>query len=759
MRFFLSFFLTFLFLYSLEINVDFFKNDKKIEIITLYDNKYPFKCEDKDKKIICEFAKIPSTPVFKTETVFFKIDPQFKKNKFYIVFTKKVPQKTLLKSFNDNLYLNATIGVEYKKAKKWVIITGGEILYLNKKKFKDTLDFYFVNSPRPYIGTIDESGNPVNIDNQAKDVIKFFDIKRAYERGKDISMLIEDFLKNYKDSVFVPDVEFLKLKILDAENRAEEVITLGKKWIKKYAFNENLPKVLLLIAKNYTKLGFMTDASYFYQRIITEYPNTKEAYLAMIYWADQMYITGDGKKAFKLYKTALYSTKDIDIASLAAMRLAQRYMDKGDIKTSFEYYKRVYRANKEFILKDKKKAFELAKMLSSHQLYSLAIDIGEDLIKKLKKLDDLYEPLEYYLAVWSYEAGNYKKADYWINRYLSKFPYGDYSDKLQSLRDKVLFEVDDKNVTEQLEKIDEIIKKYKGQEIAKKALYKKIMLLYKLKKYKEILSMKKEIMNIDEKYLKNKKEFIKKVAKEYVTGLLKNKKCISAVKIIKNYKIVLDKKYDDEIYNCAIQTRNFNLASVVCNKYLNSPDDKIFIKWMKRKIKALGGLKDYKSLITAIEDLCQVMKKGCYEYKLKKFFALWKLNRFKEALKLAKELEKTQDMRNCDAFIKIVNKALREGEYLLAAQYAGKIVKLQNKFKAYPYSPFVDFTYAKYTKNKKEAIKTLKNLLPKINGEDKARAYYMLANLTGEKKYIEKCIEIKDSKLWKNLCKDAMSLF
>ena len=735
--------------------MDYYKNSSSYEVLTVTNNK-PFFCKTTDKKIECVFNEKPSTPVFKTNTIFFDIKPEFRKKYFVLIFNVKT--NYILKSFEDDLYNEPTVGINPKKAKKWVIIAGKNVPFVDLRKTKG-LDFYFKHSPKPYIGAIDENGNPININNHAKDVIKYFEIKKAYEKGKDVLDEINQFIKNYPNSVFMPDVLFLKLKVLDSENKPDDIIALGKKWIKKFAFNENLPKVLLILGKNYTKLGFMTDASYFYQRIITEYPGTKEAYLSMIYWADQMYITGENKKAFELYKKALYSTKDIDIASLAAMRLAQRYMDKGDIKTAFEYYKRVYRANKKFILKNKKKAFELAKMLASHQLYSLAIDIGEDLIKKLKKLDDLYEPLEYYLAQYSYDAGDFKKADYWINRYLSEFPYGDYSDQLQALRDKVLFEVNDANISEQIKKIDEIIEKYKGQEIAKKAFYKKIMLLYKIKKYSEILDMAEEIKNLDEKYIKNKDRFLKDVAKKYALILLKNKKCLKAVETIKKYKLTLDKKYDFQIYTCALNTRNYGLASVVCNKYLDSPDDKVFVEWMKRKIKALEGLKDYKNIITAVDDLCQVMKKGCYEYRLKKFFALWKLNRYKDAIKIAKILETKSDMRNTDAFIKIVNWALQNNDVLTAAQFAKKIIDLQNKFKAYPYSPFVEFTYAKYTKNKKEAIDVLKNVLKRINGEDKARAYYMLANLTGEKKYIQECIKVKNSTLWKGLCKDALNLF
>jgi len=179
---------------------------------------------------------------------------------------------------------------------------------------------------------------------------------------------------------------------------------------------------------------------------------------------------------------------------------------------------------------------------------------------------------------------------------------------------------------------------------------------------------------------------------------------------------------------------------------------------MQRKIKALEGLEDYKNLIIAIDDLCRVKNK-CFIYQLKKFFALWKLKRYKNALKTAKILEKKNDIKNADAFIKIVNYSLEHNDYLTAALYAKKIISLQERFKVYVYSPFVDFVYAKYTKNKKDAINVLKNLISRVKGEDKARAFYLLANLTGKKEYIDKCLNVKDSKLWKNLCKDAKTLF
>ena len=749
-------FLFFLFpfiLFGLDINVNYYHGNKKSEILTLY-NDFPFTCKIQNKKILCIFNRIPTTTVFNTKTKFFTFNPIFKKKKFILEIS--CFSKCFIFAKRDNLYKNPLNSLNpLKKAKKWIIVANSEE-FLSKKK-PEGLNFYFHNSPKIFVGAVDENQNPVSINNQAADVVKYFNILKKFKKGKDVSIDIDNFIKNYSNSVFLSDVLYMKIVMLFNNNDFEDVVKIGKKWIKEYSYDEKLPKVLLLMARSYSNMGFLSDASYFFNRIIREYPDTKEAELAMIYLADQLYLSGDSKKAMKLYENVLFSTNDINIASLAAIRLATRYMDKGNFKKAYEYYKKIYDANKKFLLKDKQKAYNLAILLANHKIYSLAIDIGDNLLKKLKKFDDLYEPLLYHLALWSYQNKNYQKAIKYIDLYLAKFPYGDYSDQLNSLRDKVLFNLPDNNLTQALNNINKILDKYKGSEIYIKALIKKAEILYKLKKYDEILKMENDLENISKTIWPEKNKFLLRVKKEYAVWLLKNKKCLKADEIINKYHLSLDKKYDEDIYKCAIKSLDYNLASIVCNKYLDSPNDKIFVKWMKRKIEALRSLKDYRNLVEAIDDLCQVYKK-CYKYKLYKFFALWQLKKYDEALKIAKSIKK-KDIRNTDVYINIIRWALKNNNNLLAAMYAKKIIDLQNYFKAYPYSPFADFVFAKYTDNKKEAINVLKNLLKRVKGEDKARALFMLANLTKNKKYLNECLKVKNSTLWKGLCKDAEGLF
>lgn len=730
--------------------MDFGQGKKPYEIMTLY-NKTPFSCKKKENKVICFFNKKPSTPVYPENTYFFRVIPQ-KGKIFKIVIIVKSSYK--LYSMPDNLY-NAPLISPFKlsKAKKWVIIANSNFV----KNTQKGLNFYYKHTFYPFVGAVDENLNPVKVSKSA-DVIAYFQILKEYEKGQDALYDINNFIKQFPNSIFIPDVLYLKLKILDAQNDSPTVVDIGKKWIKKYAFSPKLPAVLLLIAKNYSKMGFVSDASYYFNRIITEYPNTKYAQLAMIYLADQLYMLGEEKKAFKLYKKVLYSTTDINIASLAALRLATRYMNNGNVKKAIEYYEKIYRANKQFLLKDKQKAYELAQSLASHGAYKLAIQIGEDLLKKLNKLNDLYEPLLYNLAQWAYEAKEYKKALKFADLYLKQFPYGEYSDEVTSLRDKILFQVPEGNLTAQLEDINKILKNYSG-EIAQKALVKKAEILYKLKKFSELMKIFPKLKKLPKSVFPNKDEFLNKVKKDYAIYLLSRGKCYEASELIEKYSIVLPKKYDDKIYECAMKSAHYKLASLICNKYLDSPDDKVFLKWIKRKINALYAMGDYQGVVTAVDDLCSATKKGCYPYLLKKFFSLWRLKEYKKAIALSLKLQKYKDIRNTDAFIKIVDYALTHNDKLLAASYAKKIIELQNYFKAYPYTPYADFVFAQYTKDKKAAVKDLLRILPMLKGENKARAYFMLANLTNEKKYLLQCLKVKNSKLWKGLCKDALTLY
>jgi hypothetical protein len=95
--------------------------------------------------------------------------------------------------------------------------------------------------------------------------------------------------------------------------------------------------------------------------------------------------------------------------------------------------------------------------------------------------------------------------------------------------------------------------------------------------------------------------------------------------------------------------------------------------------------------------------------------------------------------------------------------YAKKILELEKKYNTFEESPEIDFIFveaAKTLNKKAEAINALKNILKlNIDEDNRAKAYYMLSSITGEKSYLKKCIKLKNSKTWMPLCKQALEVF
>ena len=745
----LSLIFLFVFSFGLEIVVD-TTNDYSVLTMT---NDKTFMCKQKDNHTyICKFQTLPSTPVFSTNTVDFQFVPFFDKNIFYLKIIVK--NKSLLKAFKKNLYDGYEKHLKnLSQAKKWVIIAyKKKIPFLTNKKLKG-LKFPLQIDNDFYLKAIDINSNPIDYDTQTADVVDYFSILHKFNKNSLNLDKVDEFLELYPNSIFLPDVLFIKLKLLDEEGKSDEVVKLGKLWINKYAFNEHLPEVLLILAKNYSNEGQMEDATYMYERLFTEYSGTKFAYEGMVYLADQLYSAGDNKRAFELYNKALTNTKDKQVALLAASRIAQRYLDEGNIKASVKYYNKVLRASEDYLLKDINQAYNLANQLAQHEAYKLAIDILQRVFKKLKKDDELYEPVLFRLAKWNYEIKNYKAVKKYVNNYLDLFPYGDFADQMKDLNDKVLFEIDDKNTTLMLDRYDNIIDKYKDTKLAQKALLKKIMLLYKLQKYEDVLKLSKGV-DINKTIIKNS-------AKEVVIQNL-DKNCQKAIDYYDEYNVTLNKNYDDDLYKCAYKTRKFNLASVLCNKYLLDDDKNIALKWFINKAKVFEATNNYEKLVLIVEDICHLTKE-CYVWRYKQFFGYYRLNKPKEFLKIATKFLKKDNVKNIDIFMKVLSYGLKTDNNLLVYTYSKKILQLQKKYKVFVQSPYIDFVFvnsAKKLNKKSEAIQALKNLIKlNISDDDKARAYYMLSSLTSKKSYLQKCIKLKKSKTWMPLCKDSLELY
>ena len=754
MRLISLFFLLFNFLYGLKVVVDTTDNYSVLTIT----NEKKFECKRRSSNtILCSFSLLPSTPVFETDTLFFHLTPFISNQKFFLKIETTSPY--LLKGFEKNLYEGYEKRVkELKRAKKWVVISykGKRVPFLSNKKMKG-LKFPLKVQNEFYLKAVDIDSNPIDADTETADVVEYFLLSKLYNRGTLSIDKIDEFLRLYPDSLFVPDVLFLKLSLLFEMGEYEKVISLGNSWLQKYSFNENLPDVLLLLARSYSKEAQTEDATYMFERVLTEYDKTKYAYKAMIYLADQLFEMGDTKRAFQLYKQALRETKDREIAMLSASRLGERYLEENNVSLSLNYYQKLFKADKNYLLRDKEQAYQLIKEISAKGGYSFAIELGEELLKSLDQNDEIYEELIYNLSLWAYKFGDYGTANRYIELYIDKFPYGDYRDKIDQLRDKVLFELNDNNKSLMLQRYVEIMERYKGTELADKAFRKRVYLLYKLKRYRKILEMNSSrVSEINSTILEES-------AKNGVIEDLNRGNCKEAISYYHKFKIKLSREFDEKLFNCAYEVKDFNLASIIPNRYLLSSNKKQLLKWLINKEKVFEATYNYKKVVLIIDDICNLLKKDCYEWRYKQFFAYYYLGDSKSFLKIASSFFKKRNIKNIDIFMKVIEYAVKNRNTLLIYTYAKKVLELQKFYKSYVYSPYVDFLFVDASKKmgkKEEAIKVLKELvkLKGVGEEDKARAYYQLSSLTSDKRYLYKCLELKNSKTWRPLCKDSLEV-
>jgi len=230
----------------------------------------------------------------------------------------------------------------YKNAKHWIFLLykGDSFLKIAPKEIGIKFPVYFGNHIMPSIGALDLNGMPIKYASSSKDIQAYLSIKQDYKRKRYRFVISEadNALKDFPKSIFLND--FLLYKIRSVEKVANstdidpkiqdqynnEIVKLGRSWIKKFPSNQNIPEVLYHIAKAYQNLGQNSDAKYFFDILITEHPKNKFTEFGILSFADSLYNEDQKEKALQLYKNVLYSTNNVKVASVAANKLAKLYL-------------------------------------------------------------------------------------------------------------------------------------------------------------------------------------------------------------------------------------------------------------------------------------------------------------------------------------------------------------------------------------------------------------------------------------------------
>ena len=757
-------------------------------ILDLKDNN-PFKCypskvaEGQINEYYCTFPLVPKDIFSVIKNDFFNLSYEVRKRKFILKI--KPLKKSKLMPLPPVIYENSVIEPHLPKISKHWIIVGYEkdLPFLGKEKyFVEHLSFPidWKDFALPSIGAVDLNGDPVFIKNN-RDVERFIAIKEAFATGKYSKAY--DFAKEAREihptSIFETDFlryEIKSLAAMDMKENADKIIELGKLFIKQYTSDEYLPEVLLILARVHSAMGFVSDASYFFDRLIYEHSGTKYANLGRIYLADQLYMSGKIKDAMNLYLEALYEAKDLEVASLAAYKLTIRYLDQGKTDKAVFYLRKLWKKNPEFLLKDIEDAHSIAQQLASRNHYELAIEINRALLEKIKKLNSIYETTIYEIAEWYNFSGKFKEALQWYEHYLKEFPFGRFSDDAKEKVDALFIAGNDVNATEALKKYDELIKSYSNNTIAQKALVAKMEVLLKLNRFDDLMKLKPDVEDIkDEKLKQEALDIIKKVVVIKFKEAVEAKSCDKALYQIDTYQFDLGNSYDDFLFSCFTEYAKYDRAIEIAKKHLQDKDIDKRVLWLCRIVHLLrekeSGFEAYKAL-QDLDTLLNINKNAvCTTHDWDKAWILYSIERNMEYFEWIKELMKKypSDMRLAEYLRKGVEIAQKSSDTIQQLWMLEKLMEFQNRTKVRLYSPWAEFEAIrlhKILKQPKKALKIAEEMSAlSLDQKQKTRWLYQLGELYMQvgsankaKDAFKKCKKIDVKTPWKQLCEDALSL-
>lgn len=767
----LIFFLTHSFAAQLTLN-RYEENNQSVDIYHLIDSNI-ISCQQEygkgfEKIIRCSLSHAVQLDKNHRNDTYFEI--LFEKND--VIFKAKRYVKIL--PIDDKL-IDKTVVTREKGYHHWVIIGSRykpEIVEENKRQ-KFNFPVKYAKKETPYIGALDLNGEPIK---NKKSAIYLSKIKKLYGQKKYETILkLIDQYQSHDDNTFYSEIELYKLRVLAGvaklqREKYEELLGSAIQWIEDNPSNKNIPEVYSYVVKSYLGKGRLKQAEKYLHILTSGFTDNKYTQMAQIFYADTIYKSKKRRKeAQKIYKDVLYATKDLETASVAALKIANSYIDFKEPEKAKKIYAKVLKSNPEFVKENYDESFTLAKRFADNELYDIALDIAY-MLEKVKK-NTFQDELQKSIGYWEESRGNTEKALQKYTAYLKSFPKGQYKSFVLKHLDTLMIMQSEQNLSKKLSFIDVILQKYEDEEIQKRALEEKAKLLFALGRYDDILKMKEKL----HKYKIEK--IIKKSAEKIIINALENKQCEKAVVTMRDYNITLPAdRYDEEIFTCYTETGMFTEAKKIAEEKIKTDDLHQKLKWLYLSTKLYKKLDQNKKVILAGNDVLK-LSKALGEKKYDDILydiaeAYYNLREYDDLmLKTVKEIEQRfpEDVRNIDLFIKVVHYAQKRKDLMLQINYAKKVIDLKKRYNVTAYSPRIEIQYIhglqKIGQYKKALAEDKKLLQKTLNDEQKAEVLYLAGELSialQRKKdavsYFTRCGEIVQNSNWQKLCAENLEL-
>ncbi len=663
-------------------------------------------------------------------------------------------------------------GVE--KSLHWIVVAyKKELPFLQEKqssglRFPIPTDFETL----PAVGPVDINSLPVAAQT-SRDVKQFVRLEQMYKNAEyeNASKLAADLMDRYQNSIFMSDFMRYRMKALQAqgiEGNFDTIINLGKRFIRNFTSDEYLPEILLIMANTYAKTGFLSDANYFFDRLINEYEGNYFRDMGRIDYADMRQSNGDDEEAIKILRDVFYSTTFPEAASRAADHLGELFLNDKVYDKAVFYYQKIWDNNRAYLLDNQNKLHEIATRLAqSPEGLDLAIAMNKKLLEGLRKIqDELHEPVMYEIALWLDEAKRYDEAFGAYERYIKEYPFGEYSEEVKEKLDMLFVKQDDGNVTQKLGNLDEMIEKYRGEDIGNKALLAKLQVLYDDGKYAEVIAQYDAVQAMGSERREQGMAVIQKALQKQAIAAIGEQNCGEFASLQSDYGVDINTSAAGrrDLFECYVSLARYEQARQIADEQIARGDVQERIAWLCALADVHVKLGKFALAKVTYDDILALDgDPDCPEIDKKRFNVAAQLQDGALMLELLPKLEQRYAGRAylLEAYKKMVETA---EDSTVKRVYIDKMLQLQKQLDLRLYSPWVELQAVKYLEDKQRLLPLLQKALEmELETVQRARLHYELGNIyqsMGEneksRQSYERCME--DESMWKSICRDAQTL-
>lgn len=772
-------------LFALDISIQNGKEESKPYSILHLQNANPFTCVpihndfEETVRIECPITQHTSRTFAPIQNEHFTVESKVTDTGKTIVITPKTKIALYAEGFDlrkdPQIYVSNS-----KKTKQWSIIgyTGKLPIVGSSTENPNALNLPIPSAKEtyPYVGGLDLKGNPIKM-KRVGDVNDYMELKKAHKNQdyKKVLSLAKKTLAKYPDTIFKNEMLLYQIRALHELGNNEELLVLSKQFIRQYSGDSGIAEVLAYTGDSYSKIGQGSDSDYFFERLFTEHGDSPFAAQGMFLKAIQLEVSGNPKAAANYYRQALAKTKDIELASASAFKLASMEVAFGHLDKAKTYIEKIVRGNPDYFSTVHAQAVNMINTYSERKDPKTAAKIVLCLLGKSIKKSDQHQELLKNLGLLYASAGEKEKALSRFNEYLKEYPYGPGAADIKRAKDGLFFEKSEPKGKEGIEKYNELIDRYGDDPVGQKALYKKAQLLFKEKKYQAVLDIESDLHRL------NTKEFdaVNTIISQSAIGLTKEKlealQCSEALVLHKMYHVKLLPAWDGLTFDCALRMGNFEMAKNVAKPHLKTAAIDERQKWLLRLTKVHYELGEYKEAIRSGNELLTLLG-------VEKNPSLNEIYRtmFDTASRLGNDVKMIEYIKGCESafgtnfadierYTQMLSVGLKRKDEVIVQNYANRVIALQNRTKTYTQSPFIEFTLAQSLINQdknKEALQILGSLNGrKLTAEKQSRQKYLMGSLamkmgrTAEAKAAFNASIKADSKsAWGKLAKDALGL-